>query len=54
MNLLTIITSIIIVGVIGVVIYFIIKNKSKSPPPVVDPNIPVLLQINVVRIENQI
>jgi uncharacterized membrane protein len=54
MSLLTIITSIIIVGGIGVAIYFIIKNRSKDSTPVINSGKPILLQINVGSIENQI
>jgi hypothetical protein len=52
MSLLTIITSIIIVGGVGVAIYFIIKNKSKNPTPISSDK-PILLRINVGSIENQ-
>ena len=52
MSLLTIITSIIIVGGIGVAIYFIVKKKPKPSPPV-NPNKPILLRINVGSIKNQ-
>jgi len=46
-----IIVGIIIVGVIGTVIYFIIKSKSNSPP--INSDKPILLQINAGSVENQ-
>ena len=52
MSLSAIIVGIIIVGVIGTVIYFVIKNKSK-PSPIINFDKPILLQINVGSIENQ-
>jgi len=54
MSLITIVTSIIIALGVGIGIYFIIKNKSKSTQPPVISGPAVSLAINVGKIENQL
>jgi uncharacterized protein YneF (UPF0154 family) len=53
MSLWIIIIGIIVLAGVGIGVYFILKNKSKSSPPVSSNN-PVLLQLTAGSIENQI